>query len=301
MKQRKAAAALSLALAAALTLSGCGFWRAPKLDDKTVDAIKNAVEEAVDNAKEAAGSAAKRERSGERLDERRYEITESIDSIDLEWVSGAVEICAAEGDAVVLIERSDDGIYDNEALGWRVADRELKIRWNSGSIVGSALQGGKELTLCLPAAAWDELSLDTVSADLTVRDAFACRALSLGTTSAKITAAGLTADELEITSVSGAVEVSGAFREIDAETVSGDVTLGLTAAPLKADLNSVSGDQTLIVPESCGFALHFDSVSGELDSALALTMQNGSYRFGDGAARIEVESVSGDLVLRGSI
>lgn len=301
MKRQKAIAALSLALAAALTFSGCGLWRAPKLDDETVDAIKNAVEEAVENVKEAAESASKRERSGERLDERRYEITDGIDSIDLEWVSGAVEVCAAEGSAVVLIERSDDGIYDNEALTWRVADRELEIRWNSGKIIGSALQGGKELTLCLPAAVWDELSLDTVSADLTVRDGFTCRALSLDTTSAKITAAGLTADELDITSVSGAVEVSGAFREIDAETVSGDVTLGLTAAPVQAELDTVSGDQTLVVPADCGFTLTFESVSGELDSALALTTQNGTYRFGDGAARIAVESVSGGLALRGSV
>ena len=306
MKNRKLIGAL--ALAAALTLSGCGLNRSPKLDDATLDAIKNAVEEAVkdvksaaEDVKNAAEGAAERVRTGERLDERRYEITDSIDSIDLEWINGKVDVYAAEGDAVVLVERSDDGIYDNEALTWRIEERELKIRWNSGKLLGAALQGGKELALYIPDAAWDELSLDTVSADLTVHDSFRCRELSLDTTSAKISAAGLSADELDISSVSGAVEVSGTFREIDAETVSGDVTIGLTAAPVKAELKAVSGGQTLIVPENCGFTLVFDSVSGKIDSALALTAQNGAYRFGDGAGRIGVETVSGDLTLRGSV
>ncbi len=34
--------------------------------------------------------------------------------------------------------------------------------------------------------------------------------------------------------------------------------------------------------------------------ALALTAQNGTYRFGDGGFKIEVETVSGDLKLHGN-
>ena len=44
MKRRKLIPVLALALAAALTLSGCGLWHTPKLSDEAKDAIKDAVQ-----------------------------------------------------------------------------------------------------------------------------------------------------------------------------------------------------------------------------------------------------------------
>ncbi len=204
MKRRKPIPVLAIALAAALMLSGCGRWRTPKLSDQAKDAIKDAVQDAVEDVKNAVEDAAESARSGESLTERSYEITECIDSLDHEWVSGKVDVYAAEG----------------------------------------------------------------------------------------------AADELDIGSVSGSVSVSGAFREAKTESVSDGVSLLLTSAPAEVRMNSVSGAQSLALPEDCGFTLEFDSVSGTLDSALALTSQGGTYHFGDGACRIEVETVSGGCSLR---
>ena len=301
MKRRKLIPVLALTLAAALTLSGCGLWRAPKLDDKTKDAIKDAVQDAVEDVKNAVEDAAESVRSGESLTERSYEITDRVDSLDLEWVSGKVDVYVAEGDTVRLVERSDKGIYDNEALQWRVEDGELKVRWSSAKLSASTMLNSKDLAVYLPAAAWDELSFETISADLTVHDALACRELDLDTTSGTVDVRDAAADELDVESVSGSVTVSGAFREVKTESVSGSVSLVLTSAAEEIKMNSVSGAQTLAVSEGSGFTLKFDSVSGTLDSALALTAQNGTYRFGDGGCKIEVETVSGNLKLRADL
>lgn len=299
MKRRKLIPVLALALAAALMFSGCGLWRAPKLDDETKDAIKDAVQDAVEDVKNAVEDAAESVRSGESLTERSYEITDRVDSLDLEWVSGKVDIYAAEGDTVRLVERSDKGIYDNEALQWSVEDGELKVRWTDSRLSPATMLNSKDLAVYLPAA-WDELSFETVSADLTVHDALICRELDLDTTSGTVDVRDAAADELNIGSVSGSVAVSGAFREVKTESVSGGVSLVLTSAAEEIKMNSVSGAQTFALPEDCGFTLKFDSVSGTLDSALALTAQGGTYRFGDGGCKIEVETVSGDLKLRGN-
>lgn len=300
MKRRKLIPVLALALAAALMFSGCGLWRAPKLDDETKDAIKDAVQDAVEDVKNAVEDAAESVRSGESLTERSYEITGRVDSLDLEWVSGKVDVYAAEGDAVRLVERSDKGIYDNEALQWSVEDGELKVRWTDSRLAPATMLNSKDLAVYLPAAAWDELSFETVSADLTVHDALICRELDLDTTSGTVDVEDAAADELDIGSVSGSAAVSGAFREVKTESVSGGVSLVLTSAAEEIKMNSVSGAQTLALPEDCGFTLKFDSVSGTLDSALALTAQGGTYRFGDGGCKVEVETVSGDLKLRGN-
>lgn len=298
MWNNKRISVLVLALAAALMLSGCGFWRGAKLNDKTKDAIKDAVENVVEDVNNAAEDAAESARTGERLTERRYEITDRIDSLDLEWVSGKVDVYAAEGDAVVLVERSDKGIYDNEALEWSVEDGELKVRWTDSRLSPATMLNSKDLAVYLPAAAWDELSFDTVSAALTVHDALTCRELNLGTTSGTLDVKDAAAGELDVESVSGSVTVSGAFREVKTESVSGGVSLILTDAAGEIKMNSVSGAQTLAVSEGSGFTLKFDSVSGTLDSALALTSQGGTYHFGDGACKIEVETVSGGCSLR---
>lgn len=300
MKRRKLIPVLALALAAALMFSGCGLWRAPKLDDETKDAIKDAVQDAVEDVKNAVEDAAESARSGESLTERSYEITDRVDSLDLEWVSGKVDVYAAEGDAVRLVERSDKGIYDNEALQWSVEDGELKVRWTDSRLSPATMLNSKDLAVYLPAAAWDELSFETVSADLTVRDALICRELDLDTTSGTVDVRDAAADELNIGSVSGSVAVSGAFREVKTESVSGSVSLVLTSAAEEIKMNSVSGAQSLALPDDCGFTLKFDSVSGTLDSALALTAQGGTYRFGDGGCKIEVETVSGNLRLHGN-
>lgn len=300
MKRRKLIPVLALALAAALMFSGCGLWRAPKLSDEAKDAIKDAVQDAVEDVKNAVEDAAESARSGESLTERSYEITDRVDSLDLEWVSGKVDIYAAEGDTVRLVERSDKGIYDNEALQWSVKDGELKVRWTDSRLSPATMLNSKDLAVYLPAAAWDELSFETVSADLTVHDALICRELDLDTTSGMVDVRDAAADELDIGSVSGSVAVSGAFREVKTESVSGSMTLALTVAPAEIKMNSVSGAQSLALPDDCGFTLKFDSVSGTLDSALALTSQGGTYRLGDGSCRIEVETVSGGLDLRGN-
>ena len=300
MKRRKLIPVLALALAAALMFSGCGLWRAPKLSDEAKDAIKDAVQDAVEDVKNAVEGAAESVRSGESLTERSYEIADRVDSLDLEWVSGKMDVYAAEGDTVRLVERSDKGIYDNEALQWSVKDGELKVRWTDSRLAPATMLNSKDLAVYLPAAAWDELSFETVSADLTVHDALICRELDLDTTSGTVDVRDAAADELNIGSVSGSAAVSGAFREVKTESVSGGVSLVLTSAAEEIKMNSVSGAQTLALPEDCGFTLKFDSVSGTLDSALALTAQNGTYRSGDGGCKIEVETVSGDLKLRGN-
>lgn len=62
---------------------------------------------------------------------------------------------------------------------------------------------------------------------------------------------------------------------------------------LEADM--VSGNIELVIPESSGFTVSFDSVSGKLNSDFEVTKEDDEYIFGDGNADYSVDTVSGSM------
>ena len=78
--------------------------------------------------------------------------------------------------------------------------------------------------------------------------------------------------------------------------MSGNVSIGVAAClELKADAVSASIEITLL--EGLGASVSFSTVSGELNSDVAHTTQNGREVFGDGACAVKVETVSGGLTV----
>lgn len=133
--------------------------------------------------------------------------------------------------------------------------------------------------------------------------------------------------EVNASSVSGDVSVSGAEGDVRASSVSGDVHLerlratsvsvssvsgsisaGLESLGGRGDLSfkSVSGDITLDLPRSLDADLSMSTVSGQLDSDFQMTL-NGRMdrrrmqaRIGRGGRALDVSTVSGDVRLRAS-
>ena len=60
----------------------------------------------------------------------------------------------------------------------------------------------------------------------------------------------------------------------------------------------VSGNVTVILPESNGFLLKFDTVSGDLNSELPLIKKNGKHICDDSSAKFEADSTSGDFTVK---
>lgn len=136
---------------------------------------------------------------------------------------------------------------------------------------------------------------------------------------------------IEVKTVSGDVDISGITGDVNVESISGEVVLddepssvraSLISGDLELTLNSemksvqaktVSGDVTINAPAGTGGNLDFSSVSGNLDfsradgapgtfSGITTTNSPGRRRangkFGSGGTGIDIESVSGDLVIR---
>ena len=64
------------------------------------------------------------------------------------------------------------------------------------------------------------------------------------------------------------------------------------------EARSVSGSIGMVLPESKGFAVQFNTVSGEFFSDFALKKDGNRYIFGDGNADIKIDTTSGGVNIR---
>jgi DUF4097 and DUF4098 domain-containing protein YvlB len=131
---------------------------------------------------------------------------------------------------------------------------------------------------------------------------------------------------LNASSVSGDVRVTGIQGDVDANSVSGDVQLDhLRANSIRANsvsgdievqadqltgsgdlsFHTVSGDVTLEMPRSFDAEISMSTVSGTMDSDFQMTMNNGrmnrrtiNARIGKGGRRLDLNTVSGDVKIR---
>jgi hypothetical protein len=100
---------------------------------------------------------------------------------------------------------------------------------------------------------------------------------------------------------SGDLTVRGASGDVRAHTGSGNVGVdGDPAATSFWDIHTGSGEVTLHVPATASFRLYARSVSGKIETSLPMVVEERAKRdlrarLGDGKARVEVETGSGDI------
>lgn len=260
-------------------------------------------------------------------------VAESIKNLEIQWVSGSVEICQGTENQVTFRETADRALSDDLVMGWRLEGETLHIAFCANSFTLDIPD--KTLTVTLP----QDLVLESVQVTTTSAKvhtpALQAREVVCDTTSGDLTTQLLGTETIQVNTVSGAVEVTALddAKQVKAATASGDVTLTLgyaeqldvstisgvtriTAAQCcQTDLNStsgnvaldlqsasgacqvttVSGEVTLSLPENADTAVEFSTVSGSFDSALSLRKEGDCYLSGSGQNHYQIETTSGSL------
>ena len=214
-----------------------------------------------------------------------------ISEVEIHWLSGSVYLTESDEDGI-LLQEDYTGDNDDYRMRYTVSGSRLIIQPCRSKLFGSVDLPEKTLTVFLPEGI-TLVSVETVSADVELMGGSA-GTLSVSTTSGDILGPGLQTKELELGTVSGNIRLSqypAGCRTVDCETVSGEVSLGFTSCPEEVDLNSVSGDLALSLPEGSRYELEFDTVSGSRYT---------SDQSANGADLCEItaETVSGDLTVR---
>jgi DUF4097 and DUF4098 domain-containing protein YvlB len=111
---------------------------------------------------------------------------------------------------------------------------------------------------------------------------------------------------VEAETASGAVEIQGASKDVKAHAASGRVVVeGNPAANCYWELKTASGSIKLSVPAAANFHLSAQAVSGEIRTDIPIMIEEQSKhslraRMGNGGARVDVQTVSGEIRVSGS-
>jgi DUF4097 and DUF4098 domain-containing protein YvlB len=111
---------------------------------------------------------------------------------------------------------------------------------------------------------------------------------------------------VETDTASGAIDIQGASNDVKAHAASGRVSVqGNPAANSYWELKTVSGSVLLKVPASANFHLSAQAVSGEIRTDIPIMIEEQGKRvlrarMGRGGARVDVQTVSGEIRVSGS-
>ena len=257
---------LAGAVAGAAVLAGCG---APRTDTTSADGSYTP------DAGYTAGNGDVVQLNGFR-------------SIDIEWVSGQVNVELYDGEGISLTETLADGSPVGQAMEWRVDedDSTLDVR-SQPKLVSLAEE--KILTVQLPRSmVLYELDIETVSAgvsvDLTDEDTLSLSELDVTSVSGTVNVYAANAGEIALSTTSGAIEGSVRTQKLEADSVSGSIDLTLDTLPTELDAETTDGNIVMQLRDlstlPSPLPVEFKTTSGKLSSDVTLTtVQDAAWEF----------------------
>ena len=221
---------------------------------------------------------------------------QGISAISVDWTSGEVFITVGDAEEICFYESSTEALDESTRLSYRVKDGRLSIKFSERTL--NDFHGTKKLAVLLPwslAGSLEELAVEGTAAYVSIIDVDAGQ-LSLDTTSGEGYVQGCYGSA-EIATTSGDITVEGSVRELEFDSTSGDLLFLEEGQLNRLEAETVSGDVTLFLPEETGLTATFDTVSGTLDGDFDLERDGSRYTCGDGACSIRVDTVSGNVWL----
>lgn len=239
------------------------------------------------------------------------------------WAKDQVHVRATtEGDNVRF--NATASRINVELEGWRGrgGDTRYEVSVPTGTRITARTQSG-EITI---RGTKGEVEATSQSGDVRVEEV--TRRLDVSTLSGEIQATGVAGDadlksvsgdvrlhdvngDLDMETVSGEIEIRAAVaKQVRAHTTSGDVLYEGSIDPQgRYELVSHSGDVRLGIPRNTGAQLTVSTWSGSVDSDFPITLKPGergiglgttkrfTFEIGNAAARITLESFSGDITI----
>ena len=271
-------------------------------------------------------------RAGTPINERAA--ADPAGSVEVSNVAGNVRVTGWDRNEVEVTGELGEGV---EKLEFAVADKVTRIK----VIMPGKSYDVEETDLVIHVPAASRLSVNTVSADIEVQGLLGAQRLQSVSADIRTAAAG---EDVECKSVSGDVVVAGSFKkglltittvsgdatalrvagEVNANTVSGDITLGLgetnrsrvrstsgdltlaalLAADGKIDAESISGDVRLELVGAVNAEFDISSFNGEIRNCFGPKAVSTSeyapgkelrFREGQGSAQVRIKTMNGDI------
>ena len=260
-------------------------------------------------------------------------ITDKIDKIDIDYLSGDIKFDATETDAVAIKETTNKTIDDkmkvhswvNEGTlyvrfctsGKRMdftnidknleitipADtnlNELKVEISSGSFTGKGINADSVNVTASSGdidvnGTADKINLVASSGDIKLTQKGDSSEVEMEASSGHVTADVENINKVDVTTSSGDVVFNGKkIKEVNATASSGEAKYTFDEAPGKSSFTSSSGDIKIYVPEKSDITVVSTHSSGEFDDELPFGKEGEKYVCGSGTNKMDITTSSGD-------
>lgn len=276
--------------------------------------------------------------NGDKYTAGDREITDRIEKIDINYMSGEVKLVGGASDTVTIKETAEKQLDEKRMVHTWVDGTTLYVRYCASAKHLDLNNLRKHLEITIPASVkLSDLKTDVSSADLNfsgfetgntnisassgdiqadiTSDKTAisassgsvdltlekdCAEINLSTSSGKVQADLKRADKVDITTSSGSISVNAEFvRDFNTSSSSGTQEHHFKEAPEKASIEASSGDVSCYLPEDADIAATLETSSGEITYELPFSKSGDDiYVCGLGLNRLEIETSSGDVSLK---
>lgn len=218
-----------------------------------------------------------------------------VREIEVDWLGGSVMVVLTDDDRLSFAEMAYQDVPEEQRLSYALDGDTLKIDFcRSGHLLSSSPE--KQLVLSIPRGlTLEKFEADTTAAAVNVTGLHT-QTVDISTVSGNVDLAA-EAYEIDISTTGGCAAVDADFYQLDFSAVSGSLTLTMQRAA-EVEAETTSGGVTIhLPPSSYGFALDFETVSGTPEIAFDANGGDGHWTYGDKASTLTVDTVSGNLSL----
>lgn len=271
-------------------------------------------------------------------------ITEAVDRLSISWTAGHVTLEPYDGETVEIYETENGNAITEveDEMHWFLENGHLRIRFDGRGYfrIGIGKKPEKQLIVRVPRSSTllTSLSLDVVSAEITVKEIGTKNAFTISNVSGNVTLSNISAELFRYDAVSGALSLTNGqlshvnvdttssnvtlinatatecdfdttsgnitlldctFGSIEADTTSGDLCITSPRALASLSFDTTGGDLLLTLPaDHLGFTAEYDTTGGTFSSDFSTTTTSDTHRAGDGSLQIEMDSTGGDLTIK---
>ena len=241
-----------------------------------------------------------------------------INKIKIDWIDGKVNVAYHSLDTVRISEKTETGKEEEDlTVHYLVDGNTLRIKFAaSGEWVFKNVK--KDLTVYLPVGfdldqleiktkdsvvtldeiAVTDLYVDTVSGSVMLDNCHVSRDIEIETVSGSIHIDTDNVESLKMETVSGSMNVTASvITVLDVETSSGQVNINASEYIGSIDIDAISSDVTLKLPETASFTLRYITQTGKMSCALPYKKEDGKYLINGGGSGYKISTLSGDVTV----
>jgi DUF4097 and DUF4098 domain-containing protein YvlB len=225
---------------------------------------------------------------------------DQVQELDIDWAAGSVSIIIDEyATDITVIEPKMT--QEKHQMRCNLKDGKLGIDFREETVGISGIEISKELIIVVPAD-WqcEELSIDTAAASIEAQNLKAVN-VDVDAASGVCNFKDCRVSKLDIDTASGDVYFSGSLNELDFDAMSANCHLVFEEyCPHSINIDSMSGDLLLELPEDIGFVLRSDSLTTNFNTDYETT-RDGNKIISEGTrsnCMIHLSALSGDVTIR---